>query len=258
MDPMEPAETQTSRTLPAGNGQTWLASRLLNRQVVNASTLEPVGRVSDVAFDPESCLVTALCVQPEPSPGGFAATVGRRLGRRGAVASVGREHIISLNGDVIMVDSDPVRSMGHAARLREVCELTILTLHGMCLGSLADIILDNRGSVVTGYVVNPTRHAEALLPPLEELEQSSRQQAQPAEQPEQTEQTESEADASADSVESALPAASLRVIPASPRVRIGDSLILVVEEVEPLRQEPVVISSQSGAHTERTAHHDGI
>lgn len=253
---MKPAETQTSLASPVSNGHTWLASRLLNRQVVNASTLEPVGRVADVAFDPESCLVTALCVQPEPSVGGFAASVGRRLSRRRAIASVGREHIISLNGDVVMVDSDPVRFMGHAARLRDVCELTILTLHGMCLGSLADLILDNYGSVVTGYVVNPTRHAEALLLPLEELEQPPRPQA---EQVEQTGRVEGEDSVAADpSEESALPAANLRVIPASPRVRIGDSLILVVEEAEPLRQEPVVVSSQSGARTEDTAHHNGV
>ncbi len=234
---MEPVESETSLVSTPISGQTWLASRLLHRQVVNATTLEPVGRVSDVAFDPETCRVTALCVQTMQDVDGLATAIRRRFGRLRAIAAVGIEHIVALNGDVVVVDSDPVRpaslrSMEHAARLCEVCELTILTLHGMCLGSLADLLLDSRGIVVTGYVVNPAKQAEDLLLPLEEFEQAGPLHMDSAS-------------------ESETPAANLRIIPASPRVRIGESLILVVEEVEPLRQDPVVITSQSEDHKER-------
>lgn len=241
---MEQPEERISFALPASSEQMWLASRLLQRQVVNVATLEPIGRVADIVFDPESCQLSALCIQPESSAEGFLAVVGRRFGRHRTAASVGLDHIISLHGDVVMVDSDPVRSaapqpIGRAARLREVCELTILTLHGMCLGSLADLVLDRDGSVIVGYVVSPTKYAETVLPSIEDLLRPTPQQ---------------EVDASEESPTSALPSTSLRIIPASPRVRVSDSLIVVLEEAEPLQQESIAILSQPGEHTEHTEH----
>jgi sporulation protein YlmC with PRC-barrel domain len=245
-------EAQAPQTSPApapasSGGRPWLASRLLQRQVVNASTVELVGRVADVAFDPERCQVTRLIVHPTHSGSELVETVRRAVGADRTSGSVGLDHIIALNGDMVTVDSDLVFSalsspMGRVARLCSVRDLAIITLHGICLGSLADILLDSRGSVVTGYVVNPTKQAESLLRPFEELEQPS---------PLHIEKGADTAEASPASEPSA---AHLRIIPASPRVRIGKALILLVEEVEPLQQGTVVISHQAGA---RAARHNG-
>jgi sporulation protein YlmC with PRC-barrel domain len=221
------------------------------------STLKPVGRVADVAFVPERCQVAGLIVQPTPSGSELLDTIRRAVGLRRMIASIELDHIIALNGDVVMVDSDPVLSAlsppmgGRLACLCDACELAIITLHGMCLGSLADILLDNRGSVVIGYVVSPTKQAEPrlrLLEELEELEELERSSPQRMEGGAELVEASSAAESSA---------ARLRVIPASPRVRIGEDLILVVEEVEPLRQEAVMITSRAPEPTGRTAPGNG-
>jgi sporulation protein YlmC with PRC-barrel domain len=234
-------QLQAPQTFPAASssGRQWLASRLLQRQVVNTSTVEPVGHVADVAFDPESCQITGLMVQPTPPGSELVAAVRRAFGPSRTIGSVGLDHIIALNGDMVTIDSDPVVSAllpprGRAACLCKVRTLTILTLHGICLGSLVDILLDDRGSVITGYVVNPTKQGESLLQPFEELGRRSPLRIERG----------TDAEAEGMSPESESSAAHWRVIPASPRVRIGKALILVVEEVEPLRPQPVVITRQ--------------
>lgn len=249
-DPMESQELQTAPASPSNSGQPWLASRLLQRQVVNASTVEPVGRVTDVVFDPVRCQLTALIVQQTPAAEGGVAVARRAFSWRRGTASIGVDHIIALNGDVVMVDSNPSLTAfslpkRHMAYLCEVCELTIVTLHGIFLGLLADVLLDNQGSTVVGYVVKPTRQAETLPMFFEELEQSL---------PEEIEDKASDEDGSPDSEP---PTVRLRVIPASPRVRIGDDLILVVDEVEPLRQDPVVITSHPAEPDDHVEQHNG-
>lgn len=250
---MDIPEPQRSLAAPASNGQPWLASRLLHRQVVNASTLEPVGRVSDVVFNPKTCQVTALVVRSTTVGGGPLAAVRRVIGQLHTAGAIGIDHVVALNGDVIVVESDPVASTVHrapqqaserdACLLCEVCELTIITLHGMCLGELADLVLDQSGTLVTGYVVTPTRYAESVLLPLEEVALA---------EPSQTEQGASAAVASPASESSSGP--HVLVIPASPRVRIGESLIVVLEGVEPLRQDAVIISNQpTREHPERAS-----
>jgi sporulation protein YlmC with PRC-barrel domain len=269
--------------VPFSSEQAWLASRLLNRQVVNATTLEPVGRVSDVLFDPRSCHITALIVQATATAVG--AGVGRGLlnaARRAVrlqrtVGSLGIDHIIALNGDVVMADSDPVvpavlpapeakhAPEREACLLRDVCELTIITLHGMCLGVLADLLLDARGTVVTGYAVTPTRYSESVL---RQLEESGPAEAEPPLQTERGASVGASAEASAGvGAAGAPPVASppsessathVWFIPASPRVRIGESLILVVEEVEPLRQDEVIITSQPARERLRPSNARGV
>lgn len=233
-------QVQEPQVFPSpATGQPWLASRLLHRQVVNAATLEPLGRVTDIVFDPKRCRLAALRIRMAPSESGLRATVRRVLRRRRAVASIGIEHIVSLNGDVVIADIDPARpapsSAGRTFRLTEVCDLTIITLHGLCLGSLTDLLLEDRGGVVAGYVIRPTKEAEPLLPPFEGPEPPAPRSAD----------TEAGAAEAPPPIEP--PVINLRVIPASPRVRIGESLILVVEDVEPLLPEPVVITGQLGA-----------
>ena len=263
MDTMDtPEAPQTALAAPTSSRPVWLASRLLDRQVVNTSTLEPVGRVSDVVFDPHSRQVTTLIVRTTEASGGLLAAVrriGRAFGQHGTIGAIALDHVIALDGDVVMVDGDPVsvtsappHAPTHAADrqvcwLCEVCELTIVTLHGMCLGVLADLLLDERGTRVTGYVVTPTRYGESVLPPLEEfVHAESPQTAHGAITPAVSAMT-APTGTTAESAPPDAPDAQnvhVSVIPASPRVRIGDSLILVVEEVEPLRQEAVIITNQ--------------
>lgn len=238
MDAQEPrASLATSRE------QAWLGSRLLRRQVVNTSTLEPLGRIADVALDPERCRVAALSIQLTPAEGGSTSAVRRALGRRRTVGAVGIDHVVALNGDVVMVDSEPVRPAslryeGQMVDLRDICELTILTLHGTCLGSLADVLLDSEGRDIIGYVVSPTKQGEECLMPLADL-----LSAPPM--PSSTEQVKDAAAASDAAPLSGSPTAGPRIIPASPRVRIGESLVLVIDEAEPLRLEPVTVTSRA-------------
>lgn len=267
--PQSQPHPRAARTpVPASSGQAWLASRLLQRQVVNASTLESVGHVSDVVFNPHNYQVTALNVRAAAGGEGGGESpldLARRVvGQHRTVGTLGIDHIIALNGDVVMANSDPVApapTARHAAKpalqretwlLSEVRELTILTLHGMCLGVLADLLLDERGTHVTSYMVTPTRYGQAVLLPLGEEDV----QAKPPPTPEKPGVSAAEASprAAASVPEATDPHA--RVIPASPRVRIGESLILVVEDVEPLQQEGVIISNwPAGQHPE---HSDGV
>lgn len=240
---MEAQVSHTFSTLPSNGGRQWLASRLLQRPVVNVSTVAPVGHVADVAFDPESCQVTGLMVEPTHPGNELVAAVRRAFGPDRTIGSVGLDHIIALNSDMVTVDSDPVVSTlmpprvraASAASLGKVRALAVITFHGMCLGSLADLLVDDRGTVVTGYVVNPTRQAESLLQPFEELEYRPPLHIANGADAEDAEEA---------SPELASSAAHWRVIPASPRVRVGKELILVVEEVEPLQRQPVVITRQ--------------
>jgi len=221
-------------------GETWLASHLLNRQVINAATLEPLGRIIDTVFDPLHCQLAAIIIQPKAMETGIIDSIRRRITRQHGIHAIGLEHIVSLSGDVVVVDVDPShpassRAVDSMPRLREVCELAIITLHGMCLGSLADVLLDGLGSTITGYVVNPTVLGEDVLPPLEiavgaTLPHTQIVQADGSEEPAQESSEE-------------VPVANLRILPASPRIRIGDSMILVFEDVQPLQKEVVVIKS---------------
>ncbi|HEY7850269.1 MAG TPA: hypothetical protein VIC27_09415 [Ktedonobacterales bacterium] len=218
----------------------WLASCLLRRQIVNVTTLEQVGRVSDVIFDSARSQLVGVRVQPSAPPQGLAASVGRAFGRnRGAVA-IALDHIIALNGDVVMVDADParlasVRSLTNMSHLNEVCELAILTTFGMCLGALADVLVDARGLAILGYVVKPTEVAEQFLSPLESFQRP------------EIELLDADMDAhTTETLPAVIPPSShLRIIPASSRVRFGDSLILFVAEVEPLEPQVVVIAPRA-------------
>lgn len=220
---------------PSQQGRPWLASCLLQRQVVNVSTLEPLGRVTDVIFDPQTAHVVGVMIHLQNARAGITGVLGRAIGRRNDIGVLALEHIVALNGDVVMVDAEPtVGGAAHPAqgafRLTEVCELVILTTYGMSLGSLSDLLLEYEGNVVAGYVVKPTELADSILPRLDEL-------------------VDLESDAAEDGESSApkLPSAQFRVIPASSRIRFGDSLILLFTEVEPLQSKMTVITQQTGA-----------
>lgn len=238
-------------SLEPSGAPAWLASRLMRRQVVDVSTIEPVGRVADVIFDPRSCQVMALAVESSaPAQGqGFAAMISRALTRSRDIATIGLDHVIALDGDVVMVNADPFRlsaprEMERMPRLNDSCELAILTMRGICLGSLADLLLDQRGATVLGYVVNPTRQGELMLPPLPTLPALDEPPAVAMSQPASSAAESTPAEPSTEGASAEEPSTRMRVISASSRVHISDSLILLITEVEPLRGEVVVIAPQ--------------
>lgn len=232
---------------PSKSGNPWLASHLLQRQVVNVVTLEPLGRIVDVVFDPQNCVVVGVIVHPDDAPRGVGALIGRAFGRRADIGALTLDHIIALNGDVVTVNASPAQlsqapALDGMLRLTEVCELVILTTYGMSLGTLADILLDHRGSEIVGYVVQPTTLAQSILPPLSDL-------AELEPEPDEV----NVVNAADLPPTPALPTSRLRFIPATSRVHFGESLIMLVSDVEPLRPQEVVISPQSNSLT-TTAH----
>lgn len=237
---MEKQEQRTSLlTAPSKVGRPWLASCLLQRQVVNVSNLEPVGRVADVVFDPQTARLAGIIIQLQNAPRGMRASITRNLGRRADIGVIALEHIVALNGDVVMVDTDPTLGSGAqlfegAFRLTEVCELVILTTYGKSLGSLADLLLDHPGSGVSGYVVKPTELAQSVLPRLDDLVDAETV----------VELNEHGFAAEDDEDAPRLAGANYRVIPAGSRIRFGDSLILLFSEVEPLQPKMVIVSPQ--------------
>ncbi|MFI5276567.1 MAG: hypothetical protein ACHQ1E_04820 [Ktedonobacterales bacterium] len=232
---------------PSKSGNPWLASHLLQRQVVNIVTLEPLGRIIDVMFDPQNCVVVGVTIHLDNASRGAGALIGRAFGRRTDIGALTLDHIVSLNGDVVTVNASPaqfsqVPALDGMLSLTEVCELVILTTYGMSLGALADILLDYRGSEIVGYVVQPTTLAQSILPLLSDL-------AELEPEPDEV----NVVNAADVPPTPALPASHLRFIPAASRVHFGESLIMVVSDVEPLRPQGVVISQQSGGLT-TTAH----
>jgi len=225
-------EEHQQPTLPATAGRGWRASRLLRRPVVNVRGVVEIGRVSDVVFDPENSRLAGLVVDTAPADG-MLATVARRAFAGPNADYIPVERIVALNGDVATVDVEPgqLARMGRLPRLSRVRDLLVITLHGMGLGRMVDLLLDESGAVVTGYLINPSRKAARTIPT-----------AEPAE----TEDV-AASDTAAPAESSAPLPAHLRIIPASPRVRFGPALILVVDVVAPLLGREVRIEVPGGA-----------
>jgi sporulation protein YlmC with PRC-barrel domain len=223
-------EEHQQPTLPVTAGRGWRASRLLRRPVVNVRGVVEIGRVSDVVVDPENSRLAGLMIDMAAEDGRLA-TFARRAFAGPNADYIPVERIVALNGDVVTVDVEPgqLAHIGRLPRLSQARDLLVITLHGMGLGRLVDILLDESGAVVTGYLINPSRKAARTIPT-----------AAPAEAEEASE-TAAPAEASAP-----LPA-HLRIIPASPRVRFGPALILVIDVVAPLVGREVRIDIPDGA-----------
>jgi len=188
----------------AGRGGEWRASRLLRRPVMHAGRVMHVGAVADVAFAPETNQLTGLLVGPLGTEGGLYELVRRALGGDLGLTYLPMERITALDGDVVVIDGEPTREHEqpprlHAPRLRLVQGLAVVTARGRRLGAFADLLLDEEGRRITGYLV------EQSAPP-------------PARQP------------SGQPAEATTGAPSLLVIPSSFEVRIGHGLIVVGEE----------------------------
>lgn len=234
----------------------WRASLLLHRQVVNTRTVEVIGSVVDVVFRPDTCRLAAIAlVGPEEDRA--VSSVARRMlgGNPRNLMYIPVERIVALNDDVVTVEYDlahpaaggPFTRLPH---LSQIDHLPVVTLHGMRLGKMVDVLLDYRGGTITGYLITPTRrgatvtlrpddhddlrHDDAGTLPMEVFEGTAGLSTEAADEypPEEG--------ARPPSLSEPLPN-TLRIIPASPRVRVGRALILVVEDVEPLVAEDVVI-----------------
>jgi sporulation protein YlmC with PRC-barrel domain len=224
-------EEHQQPTLPAAAGRGWRASRLLRRPVVNVRGVTEIGRISDVVFDPESSRLAGLVI--DTAADGRLAAIARRAFSAPNADYIPLERIVALNGDVATVDVEPgqLARMGRLPRLGQVRDLLVITLHGMGLGRMVDLLLDESGAVVTGYLINPSRKAARTIPT-----------AEPAE----TEDV-AASDTAAPAESSAPLPAHLRIIPASPRVRFGPALILVIDVVAPLLGREVRIEIPDSA-----------
>jgi sporulation protein YlmC with PRC-barrel domain len=222
-------EEHQQPTLPAAAGRGWRASRLLRRPVVNVRGVAEIGRVSDVVFDPENSRLAGLAIDTAAGDGRLA-TFARRAFTAPNADYIPVERIVALNGDVATVDVEPgqLARMERLPRLSQVRDLLIITLHGMGLGRMVDLLLDESGALVTGYLINPSRKAARTIPT-----------AEPAE-------AEDASDTTAPAEASAPLPAHLRIIPASPRVRFGPALILVIDVVAPLIGREVRIEIPDG------------
>lgn len=226
---MEPHEQVIA---PAPMRGPWLASYLLERQVVNSTTLKPLGRISDVAIDAERSQLAGVTVRLGDDSRGLAALLRGTPRRRRSDGLAPLDHIVALDGDVALVNAAPIRQKREAGPfeqmlfLNDICERAILTKTGRSLGILADVLLDGAGTLILGYVVQPTELAKEMLPLVGDVALSEARQtgADPAYTP---------------------PAAKMRLIPATWRVRFGPSVIMLVNEVEPLTPKIVVIEQEA-------------
>ena len=76
---------------PSRGERPWLASRLLNRQIVSVVKLEQVGRVADVIFDPSRSQLVGVSAQMSEPSQGFAAGVSRILRLNRTTGDIGLE-----------------------------------------------------------------------------------------------------------------------------------------------------------------------
>lgn len=235
-------EVTSPRSASARPRGPWLASYLLDRQVVNSATLTPLGRVSDVALDPERGQIEGLTVRLGADPRGLAALLRGAPRRRKRDGLITADHIVALDGDVVLVDADPTQQAAGANPfdgrpfLNDICERAILTRTGRSLGILADVLLDTEGNLTLGYVVQPTELATETLPLVADVAL--------AQVPAPVEDDDGAAGARPAYIP---PAAKMRLISASQRVRFGPSVVMLVNEVEPLTPKLVVIAQQLDA-----------
>lgn len=136
----------------------WPATRLLGRPVVHARQVARVGEVADVVFSPENRQLVGLLIGSERPEGSLLQALRRALGADLGLRFVPIQRVISLNSDVVMIDSEPGASpplpdRQHFPRLSLTRGSVVVTMQGKRLGRLADVQLDAEGRRITGYVV---------------------------------------------------------------------------------------------------------
>lgn len=211
---------------PPAEQRDWRASLLLRRQIVDLRTIESIGEVADVVFDPVSCRLAAigLAARDPDSAASPVVTMARRMfGGVHTLTYISVERIIALNGDVVTVDTEAphpgnLQHVGRLPHLSQTRDLPVITLRGRRLGKLVDLLLDNDGGRVTGYLIKPTRFATPLTNAYEE----------PVTAREDDEDHGTDGQDGPATPE--LAPSKLRVIPASPQIRVGRALIIVFED----------------------------
>ncbi len=136
----------------------WPASRLLGRPVVHARQVARVGEVADVVFSPENRQLVGLLIGSERPEGSLLQALRRVLGADFGLRFVPIQRVISLNSDVVMIDSEPdaappLPDRQHFPRLSLTRGSAVVTMQGQRLGRLADVQLDAEGRRIAGYVV---------------------------------------------------------------------------------------------------------
>jgi sporulation protein YlmC with PRC-barrel domain len=181
-----------------------------------------VGEVVDVVFSPENRQLVGLLIGSERPEGSLLQALRRVLGADFGLRFVPIQRVISLNRDVVMIDSEPgaappLPDRQHFPRLSLTRRSVVVTMQGQRLGHLADVQLDAEGRRVAGYVVERQPSSPGLV-------------AAPAPAPSVMGQVASpSALASSSAAPSSAP--SRFMIPAKFRVRFGRGLIVAGEDV---------------------------
>lgn len=134
----------------------WRASTLLGRAVVHLERVEHIGEVADVVFDTQQRRVVGILIGPKGAEGPVMDALRRMVGGTFGLTYVAAEDIVALNGDVVMIQPRPARrhGSGRLPSLRSTQGLSVVTMYGRRLGHFADLLLDDEGRAITGYLLD--------------------------------------------------------------------------------------------------------
>lgn len=209
--------------LEPGRTEGWRAQLLAHRPVVNVRQGEQMGTVADIVFDPQSSQIAGVLIQPARPEAALLGMARRAFGGGPGLTFVAADHVIALNGEVVTVDLEEGSAgrqtpLGPLPRVSKIWGFAVVTTRGQRLGRFIDLLLDEEGRRIVGYLVEPGGRGAA---PHRGPEPSSATEHAAAEAvPQETGVVEAPAGE---------PTSPLVVVTASPNVRVGRDLIVVAE-----------------------------
>jgi sporulation protein YlmC with PRC-barrel domain len=201
----------------------WRAQLLAHRPIVNVRQVEQMGTVADIVFDPQSSQLAGVLVQPARPEAALLGMARRAFGGALGLTFVAADHVIALNGEVVTVDLEEGSAgrqepLGPLPRVSKIWGFAVVTTRGQRLGRFIDLLLDEEGRHIVGYLVEPGGRGAA---PRRDPEARPTPERTPTDAvPHETGIVEAPAGE---------PASNLVVVSASPNVRVGRDLIVVAE-----------------------------
>ncbi len=233
-------DAKTSQTQP----DSWRATLLARRPVVDVRRVEQMGSVADLVFDPHGRELVGLLLQRAGPEGTVIEMARRALGGALGLTFVSMEQVIAVGGDVVTVDpsrgsADSAEPAAPLPRLSKVAGFAVVTTRGQRLGRLADLLLDGEGRRIQGYLVarggrgvTPLRMNEIWTRPTPTRDEAAQPEQLTPDEHAQGEHAEVEPPAGA------APADDLVLVPATLDVRIGRDLVVIAEAAPAAGQRP--------------------
>jgi sporulation protein YlmC with PRC-barrel domain len=212
----------------------WRAALLAHRPVVDVRNVEQMGDVADLVFDPHSRQLVGLLLQRAGAEGTVVEMARRALGSAWGLRFVPIERVIALSGDVVTVDpthapTAPFDPAAHQPRLSKVAGFAVVTTRGQRLGRLVDLLLDDGGRHIQGYLVEPGGRGVAPQRTASVWTRVMATQDEPAQdEPAQDEPAQDDT-AEAEPPAGAPRPAELMVVPATLDVRVGRNLVIIAD-----------------------------